>query len=220
MIYQPETKKVLLWTPQVAYQIWDMLKGYVYDVPPGFRTSLAWEARIPGRIVGGKTGTSDNAVDLWFAGATRGLVATLWVGRDDHKPQRMGGVEPSSSMVNPPIWRDFVEQALRGRPAGDFPQPSGLVLANFDLLTGNDSSSGVAALFPARQVQRTQAVVRDAPPQPTYISRPGPAVASTNVYQTIAVDRGTNCLASPQTPTERVVWLQVPDSRVNDYQCN
>jgi membrane peptidoglycan carboxypeptidase len=220
VIYQPETKKVLLWTPQVAFQIWDMLKGFVYDVPPGFRSSLAWEARIPGRIVGGKTGTSDDAVDLWFAGASRGLVATLWVGRDDHKPQRMGGVEPSSSMVNPPIWRDFVEQALRGRPAGDFPQPSGLVLANFDLLTGNDSSSGIAALFPDRQVQRTQTVVRDAPPQPTQITRPGPAIASTSAYQTIAVDRGTNCLASLETPTERLVWLQVPDSRVNDYRCN
>jgi membrane carboxypeptidase/penicillin-binding protein len=135
----------------------------------------------------------------------------------------MGGIEPSSSMVNPPIWRDFVEQALRGRPAGDFPQPSGLVLARFDLLTGNESSSGVAALFPERQVQRTQvsqAVTREAPPQPTYISRPGPAVASTNAYQTIAVDSSTGCLASPQTPTERVVWLQVPDHRVKEYQCN
>ncbi|MCX8088668.1 MAG: transglycosylase domain-containing protein [Meiothermus ruber] len=225
IIFQPEPKKVLLWTPQVAYQIWDMLKGYVYDVPPGFRSSLAAGARIPGRIVGGKTGTSDEAIDLWFAGATRGLVATLWIGRDDHKPQRMGGVEPSSSMVNPPIWRDFVEQALRGRPTGDFPQPSGLVLANFDLLTGNISSSGVAALFPARQLQRiqasnTQPAVLDAPPQPTYITRPGPAVASGKAYLTIAVDRVTNCLAAPDTPTERVVWLQVSEGGIGEYQCN
>jgi len=221
VVYRPETQKTLLWTPQVAYQIWDMLKGFVYDVPTGFRSSLAWESRIPGRIVGGKTGTSDYAIDLWFAGASRGLVATLWVGRDDHKPQRMGGIEPSSSMVNPPIWRDFVEQALRGRPAGDFPEPSGLVLANFDLLTGNDSPSGVAALFPGRQAQLTQVVMTlDAPPQPTYNFRPGPAVASTRVYQTIAVDRLKNCLATAQTPTERVIWLQVPDGSAKDYQCN
>jgi len=225
VIYQPEPKKVLLWTPQVAYQIWDMLKGYVYDVPPGFRSSLASEARIPGRIVGGKTGTSDQAIDLWFAGATRGLVATLWVGRDDHKPQRMGGVEPSSSVVNPPIWRDFVEQALRGRPAGDFPQPSGLVSATFDLLTGNISSTGVMAVFPAHQVQRLEtpkspSYVVETPPQPTYVAPPGPAVASSRAYLTIAVDRLTNCQASPQTPTERIVWLQVPEGRLSEYQCN
>lgn len=219
IIYQPKAQKVRLWTPQVAFQIWDLLKGVIYDDTPGLRASLAWRARIPGRIVGGKTGTTDNVVDLWFAGATRGLVATIWVGRDDNKPQRMGGSQPSSSVVNPPIWRDFVEQALRGRPAGDFPQPSGLTLARFDLLTGNDSSTGVAALFPERQVQRIQAVARGAPAQPSHIFRQGPAVTSTTVFQTIALDRNTNCLASPQTPTERLIWLQVSDDQINTYQC-
>jgi membrane peptidoglycan carboxypeptidase len=220
IIYQPKPQKVLLWTPQVAFQIWDLLKGVVYDETPGLRNSLAWRARIPGRIVGGKTGTSDNAVDLWFAGATRGLVATIWVGRDDHRPQRMGGREPSSSVVNPPIWRDFVEQALRGRPAGDFPQPPGLAVARFDLLTGNESSSGVAAVFPERHVQRTQAVARHVSPLPTHIARPGPAISNTTVFQTIALDRNTNCLATPQTPTERVIWLQVPEDQISNYQCN
>ncbi|RDI96508.1 penicillin-binding protein [Meiothermus sp. QL-1] len=223
VIYQPETRKVQLWTPQVAYQIWDMLKGYVYDIPPGFRSSLAWQAQIPGRVVGGKTGTSDEAIDLWFAGATRGLVATVWVGRDDHKPQRMGGVEPSSSVVNPPIWRDFVEEALRGRPAGDFPQPPGLVAASFDLLTGNPSSSGVVALFPAGQAERVQAqspaaVLREAPP-PTYVGRLGPTVADAAVYQSLALDRATGCLAGPEVPTHRLVWVQVPEGRASDYRC-
>jgi membrane peptidoglycan carboxypeptidase len=228
IVYQPEGKKTLLWTPQVAYQIWDMLKGYVYDVPPGFRSSLAWQARIPGRVVGGKTGTSDQAIDLWFAGATRGLVATLWVGRDDHKPQRMGGVEPSSSVVNPPIWRDFVEEALRGRPAGDFPQPPGLVEASFDLLTGNPSASGVTAVFPASQAERLlsptpQSTPVSTPPgsslPPTYVRQPGPAVASNSTYQTIALDRNTGCLATPETPTERLVWLQVSESQLSAYRC-
>ncbi len=230
VIYQPETRKVLLWSPQVAYQIWDMLKGYVYDVPPGFRSSLAAGARIPGRIVGGKTGTSDNAIDLWFAGATRGLVAALWVGRDDHKPQRMGGVEPSSSLVNPPIWRDFVEEALRGRPTGDFPMPPGLVQASFDLLSGNESSSGVSAVFPSRQAPRAPAPaptapllgsgVHESPPLPSYIARPGPALTNTRPYQTLALDRSTNCVASPQTPPDRLIWIQVPSQRVGEYQCN
>ncbi|MCS7059028.1 MAG: penicillin-binding protein [Meiothermus sp.] len=224
IIYQPEGKKTLLWSPQVAYQIWDMLKGYVYDVPPGFRNSLAWQARIPGRVVGGKTGTSDQAIDLWFAGATRGLVAALWVGRDDHKPQRMGGVEPSSSLVNPPIWRDFVEEALRGRPAGDFPQPPGLVQASFDLLTGNPSASGVTAVFPASQAERLlsaspQSTPTAGPSSPTYTARPGSAVASGSTYQTIALDRDTGCLATPETPTDRLVWLQVSENQLSTYRC-
>jgi penicillin-binding protein 1A len=40
------------------------------------------------------------------------------------------------------------------------------------------------------------------------------------LYLTIAVDRLTNCLASPQTPTERVAWLQVPEGRLSEFQCN
>ncbi|MDX2004592.1 MAG: transglycosylase domain-containing protein [Meiothermus sp.] len=221
IVYQPESKKTLLWTPQVAYQIWDMLKGYVYDVPPGFRSSLAAEAKIPGRVVGGKTGTSNLAKDLWFAGASKGLVATLWIGRDDNKPQRLGGVEPSSSMVNPPIWRDFVAQALRGRPAGDFPEPSGLVYSNFDLLTGNDSSAGITAVFPSRQVQREQAAaqVQDAPLQPSLIPQVGQAVADTASYVTVGIDRATGCIATEEAPTERVTWIQVSDGEADRYRC-
>jgi penicillin-binding protein 1A len=220
VIYQPETKKTLLWTPQVAYQIWDMLKGYVYDVPARYRSSLAQDAKIPGRIVGGKTGTSDNAVDLWFAGASPGMVATLWIGRDDHKPQRMGGIEPSSSMVNPPIWRDFVEQALRGRSAGDFSEPSGLVTGGFDLLTGNPSSSGVAAVFLGASAQAQATVpVQDSAPTPTFIKPLGPAVADTDAYITVALDRNTNCAATVDTPTGRIAWIQIPESRAARYVC-
>lgn len=222
IVYQPEVKKTLVWTPQVAYQVWDMLKGYVYDTPPGFRSSLAKDAQIAGRIVGGKTGTSNEARDLWFAGASRGLVATLWIGRDDNKPQTWkGGLEPSSSEVNPPIWHDFVEEALRGRPAGDFTEPSGLVSARFDLLSGNTSSGGVVAVFPSSETQRQQseAAIQDSPPQPTYIARAGPALADTSSYVTLAIDRQTGCVAGPEIPVERVSWIQVPDYQTDKYTC-
>ncbi|MER3451704.1 MAG: penicillin-binding protein, partial [Thermus sp.] len=102
-----------------------------------------------GRVVGGKTGTTNEARDLWFAGVTRGLSAVVWVGRDDNQPLRMGGREPSSSVVNPPIWRAFVEEALRGRPGGDFPPPSGLVPVRVDLLSGALSPSGPLMYLPA-----------------------------------------------------------------------
>lgn len=80
-------------------------------------------------------------------------------------------------------------------------------------------------MFPARQVQRTQvagapSAVLESPPQPTYIARPGPAVASGRTYLTIAVNRVTGCLASPDTPTTQVAWLQVPEARVGEYRCN
>ncbi|MEJ5336555.1 MAG: transglycosylase domain-containing protein [Thermus sp.] len=145
VLYQAAPERVRLFSPEVAYQGWDLLKGYVYDL--GER-GLAKGARIPGRVVGGKTGTTNEARDLWFAGVTRGLSAVVWVGRDDNRPMRMGGREPSSSVVNPPIWRAFVAEALRGRPGGDLPPPPGLVAVRVDLLSGLPSPSGVAVYFP------------------------------------------------------------------------
>jgi membrane peptidoglycan carboxypeptidase len=143
----------------VAYQGWDLLKGYVYDLG---EKGLAKGARIPGRVVGGKTGTTNEARDLWFAGVTRGLSAVVWVGRDDNRPLRMGGREPSSSVVNPPIWRDFVAEALRGRPGQDFPLPPGLVRARVDLLSGYPSAEGVEMVFP-----EGKAPALPPPPEPT-----------------------------------------------------
>ncbi|GAA6755178.1 transglycosylase domain-containing protein [Thermus thalpophilus] len=149
VLYQASPERRPLFSPQVAYQGWDLLKGYVYDLG---EKGLAKGARIPGRVVGGKTGTTNEARDLWFAGVTRGLSAVVWVGRDDNKPLRMGGREPSSSVVNPPIWRAFVAEALRGRPGGDFPPPPGLVQAQVDLVSGMPSQAGVAMWFPQGKV--------------------------------------------------------------------
>jgi len=149
VLYQASPERRRLFSPEAAYQGWDLLKGYVYDL--GER-GLAKGARIPGRVVGGKTGTTNEARDLWFAGVTRGLSAVVWVGRDDNKPLRMGGREPSSSVVNPPIWRAFVAEALRGRPGGDIPPPSGLVQARVDLVSGKPAPEGVAMWFPEGRV--------------------------------------------------------------------
>lgn len=198
VLYQARPERVRLFDPLVAYQGWDLLKGYVYDLG---EKGLAKRARIPGRVVGGKTGTTNEARDLWFAGVTRGLSAVVWVGRDDNRPLRMGGVEPSSSVVNPPIWRAFVEEALRGRPGGDFPPPDGLVSVRVDLLSGVLSPSGVLVYVPVGKEPQ-------APPAP-----PSPDAV------TLALDRRTGCQAGPDTPPEEVVWLEVPKEEEGKYQC-
>ncbi len=146
VLYRASPERFRLFEPQVAYQGWDLLKGYVYDLGG---QSLAWRAKVPGRVVGGKTGTTNEARDLWFAGVTRGLSAVVWIGRDDNRPLRMGGREPSSSVVNPPIWRDFVQEALRGRPGGDFPPPPGLKEVRIHLRTGFWDPGGLPVYVPA-----------------------------------------------------------------------
>jgi len=200
VIFEAGRLRNRLWDPQVAYLGWDMLKGYVYDEDPLGKANLAWRARIPGRIVGGKTGTSNNARDLWFAGVTRGMSAVVWIGRDDNKPMKMNGREPSSSVINPPIWKDFVENALRGRPVGDFAPPEGLVKAKMDLLNGEASSVGAPTYFRSGRA-------------------PAPAGLPLGVTVMLGLEPARDCIAGPQWPPELLRWKAVPPDKVSQYKC-
>jgi len=64
-------------------------------------------ARVPGQIVGGKTGTSQDFRDAWFVGMTPDLVVGVWVGNDDNSPMNrmFGGEMPAG------IFHDFVQRA-------------------------------------------------------------------------------------------------------------
>ena len=64
-------------------------------------------ARVPGQIVGGKTGTSQDFRDAWFVGMTPDLVVGVWVGNDDDSPmsKMFGGEMPAG------IFHDFVQRA-------------------------------------------------------------------------------------------------------------
>ncbi|AEB11328.1 transglycosylase domain-containing protein [Marinithermus hydrothermalis] len=196
VLYQMTPTRKRIWDEVVAYLGWDMLKGYVYDPMGG----LARRARIPGRVVGGKTGTSNEARDLWFAGVTRGLSAVVWVGRDDNKPLVLNGRAPSSSVVNPPIWKNFVEEALRGRPGQDFPPPKGLVGVSIDLLSGEPSPQGTLVFFRAERV-------------------PARAAVPVGAHVLVGLEPDRDCIAGVGVPSEAVRWKAVPPDEVDRYRC-
>ena len=103
-----------VWSAQTAFIATDMLRGVVNDL--GGR-SLSARARIAGREVAGKTGTTNDVRDLWFVGFTPEVVGAVWVGK------QAGGTLSSqyhSGDVSAPIWRDMVTGALEGRPRGSY----------------------------------------------------------------------------------------------------
>ncbi|MED0757298.1 PBP1A family penicillin-binding protein [Aneurinibacillus thermoaerophilus] len=82
------------------------------------------------RPVAGKTGTTD--YDAWLGGFTPQLAASVWVGYDDNR--RIDNFADGRQAV--PIWADFMEQALTGKPAAVFPVPPGVVPAYIDTASG------------------------------------------------------------------------------------
>ena len=77
-------------------------------------------AAVPGWNAVGKTGTTQDSRDAWFAGHVGGLVCVVWVGRDDNAPMRgvTGGGAPAI------IWREAMRRALAERaPRPEPPQP-------------------------------------------------------------------------------------------------
>ncbi|UXY16105.1 penicillin-binding protein 1A [Chitiniphilus purpureus] len=89
------------------------------------RYGTAAKARVLGRQdLAGKTGTTNDAHDAWFAGYSPHLVAVVWVGFD--QPRSLGGSETGGAAALP-IWIDYMSVALKNKP--DVPQavPEGLV---------------------------------------------------------------------------------------------
>ena len=117
-----------IWDEQTAYLGLDLIRGVVNDLGPE-AGGLAWRARISGWPVGGKTGTTNDVKDLWFAGVTPTIVGAVWVGRKD---SRALPKDSYSGEIPTPIWREAVEGALAGRPRQTFTPPPGVQTAWVD----------------------------------------------------------------------------------------
>ena len=72
----------------------------------------------------GKTGTTNDAVDAWFAGFQPTLAAVTWIGYDT--PRNLGSRETGGGL-SLPIWIEFMQYALKDVPVASYPVPSGLV---------------------------------------------------------------------------------------------
>ncbi len=82
-----------------------------------------------GRPAAGKTGTTENFQDAWFAGYTPELTAVVWMGYapdpQGHIPvmTRLRGRSVTGGSFPATIWKNFMTKALQGIPAGDFQDP-------------------------------------------------------------------------------------------------
>ena len=87
--------------------------------------------RLGRNDLAGKTGTTSDAVDGWFAGYSGNVVAVSWMGHD--QPKSLGGREFGATLALP-IWIDYMRQALSGKPPTERKPPPGVSLVDGDWL--------------------------------------------------------------------------------------
>lgn len=111
----PDTREQIA-DPRKVYQMVSILEGVV-------QRGTATRIRELDRPLAGKTGTTNDSKDTWFIGFSPDLTVGVFVGFDE--PRNMGKRETGGS-VCVPIFRDFMDEALRDEPAIPFRIPPGI----------------------------------------------------------------------------------------------
>ncbi len=101
--------------------------------------------RLGRNDLAGKTGTTNDAVDAWFAGYTPNLVAIAWMGYD--QPKSLGVRETGGGLALP-IWVGYMSKALKGVPESpERPAPEGVLMVGGDwTFEENAGGAGVASV--------------------------------------------------------------------------
>ena len=104
--------------------------------------------------IAGKTGTTNEQKDTWFAGFNHRIATAAWVGFDQPAPLGRGEFGASTAL---PIWLDYMKVALQGTEPALMPRPNGIVNIRINPETGKRVSPGEEGIF---EVFRTE----NAPP--------------------------------------------------------
>jgi penicillin-binding protein 1A len=142
-------------SPQNAFIITHLLQGVVQH-------GTGQRAKVLGRPIAGKTGTSSDYADAWFIGYTPTLLTTVWVGFDDKISL---GKNETGARAALPIWISFMDHALGNTPIQTFKAPPGITLIKVNIETGlpvkEDSQETIIEAFIDGSVPEVNPVRKD-----------------------------------------------------------
>ncbi|MFF4246035.1 transglycosylase domain-containing protein [Streptomyces sp. NPDC001822] len=127
VIYQHDTVSKRAFKTAIADNVTDVLKNVVEH-------GTGTPARLPGRDVAGKTGTTDGNKSAWFVGYTPQLSTAVSMFRlddDETKKNRKflemygtgGEVSIHGASFPAQIWHDYMAEAMKGKKVVNFPKP-------------------------------------------------------------------------------------------------
>jgi penicillin-binding protein 1A len=132
-------------------------------------TAARAQATLKRPDVYGKTGTTNDAMDAWFAGYQSSLAAIVWIGYDT--PRKLGDRETGGGL-SLPIWIKYMETALRNIPVQEPSAPEGLVQVGGEwFYTEYGASGGVRNLGGTSPAGKTESETPAALPKPDERSR-------------------------------------------------
>jgi penicillin-binding protein 1A len=127
----PESEAVI--DPRNAFIMTSMMQDVVR------RGTAAAASRLGRSDLAGKTGTTNDHRDAWFAGFDGYRVAVAWIGYDQPRPLGRGETGAQAAL---PIWMQYMAVALKGVPDTPYPMPPGVVTENVDPVSGEPVVDG------------------------------------------------------------------------------
>ena len=125
-------------TPQNAYLMTQAMREVI-------KTGTAKAALALNRSdLAGKTGTTNDQRDAWFSGFNNNLLATVWVGFDDHEKS----LHEFGAQAALPIWMAFMKAALANQPLAMMQEPQGIVTEMINPHTGTLAYKGERNAIP------------------------------------------------------------------------
>ncbi|WP_284177065.1 penicillin-binding protein 1A [Rhabdaerophilum sp. SD176] len=118
--------------PMSAYQMVSIMEGVV-------QRGTATVLKPLGRTLAGKTGTTNEAKDVWFVGFSPDLAVGVYLGYD--RPRSLGN-SATAGQYAAPVFRDFMKEALAGKPNLQFRVPPGIKFIRVNHGTGQRTSAG------------------------------------------------------------------------------
>jgi penicillin-binding protein 1A len=131
----PEGREAL--SPEMAYVVTHMLRGVV-------ERGTGQGAKVLGRPIAAKTGTTNDYSNAWFIGFTPHIATGVWVGYD--RPRSLGRDE-TGGRTAVPIWTAYMAKVLGDSAREDFPVPERVSLVPIDLDPSNECVRVVTMAF-------------------------------------------------------------------------
>ena len=131
IVWEPQTRRTQIIDKEHMYLVTNMMRDVIRR---GTAFGAVWARGGFHQEAAGKTGTTNDGTDVWFAGFTPDLVTVIWVGFDQPKKIKANA---QGGRLAAPAWARYMSEIYERRaPAEEWVRPGGLIVRQIDIATG------------------------------------------------------------------------------------